>query len=228
MSYETGWAPGHRSFVFDETVADTFERMLEDSIPGYADMRQLVAAVAGQHLTADGTVVDLGASKGGAVETLTPAQLVLVERSEAMRAHLHERYPHAEILDLDLRYDYPSVSNVDVVLAVLTLQFVPIEHRQRVVADAAASLRPGGALIVVEKVLGSDARADRMIRALHDEHKRGEGRTDEDIARNLLALEGVLVPVTAAWNEDLLQRAGLSVECFWRHANFAAWVATAS
>jgi tRNA (cmo5U34)-methyltransferase len=41
-----------------------------------------------------------------------------------------------------------------------------------------------------------------------------------------LALEGVLVPVTAAWNEQLLKGAGFSqVECFWRWMNFAGWVA---
>jgi tRNA (cmo5U34)-methyltransferase len=32
--------------------------------------------------------------------------------------------------------------------------------------------------------------------------------------------------VTAKWNEDLLRDAGFrTVECFWRHLNFAGWVA---
>jgi tRNA (cmo5U34)-methyltransferase len=34
------------------------------------------------------------------------------------------------------------------------------------------------------------------------------------------------VPVTAAWNEDLLQQAGFRhVECFWRWLNFGGWIA---
>ena len=34
------------------------------------------------------------------------------------------------------------------------------------------------------------------------------------------------MPVTAAWNEELLRTAGFGVvECFWRYLNFAAWVA---
>ena len=41
-----------------------------------------------------------------------------------------------------------------------------------------------------------------------------------------LSLEGVLVPVTARWNEELLREEGFtSVDCFWRHLNFAGWVA---
>jgi tRNA (cmo5U34)-methyltransferase len=52
------------------------------------------------------------------------------------------------------------------------------------------------------------------------------GYTEAEVERKRLALEGVLVPVTAAWNEDLLFGAGFtSVDCFWRYLNFAGWVA---
>jgi tRNA (cmo5U34)-methyltransferase len=48
----------------------------------------------------------------------------------------------------------------------------------------------------------------------------------EEIERKKVAMEGVLVPVTAKWNEDLLRGAGFShLDCFWRWMNFAAWVA---
>jgi hypothetical protein len=56
--------------------------------------------------------------------------------------------------------------------------------------------------------------------------KRANGYTREEIDRKRLSLEGVLVPVTARWNEDALRSAGFSsVDCFWRWMNFAAWVA---
>ncbi len=49
---------------------------------------------------------------------------------------------------------------------------------------------------------------------------RGQGMLEH------FALEGVQVPVTAKWNEDLLRAAGFrNVECYWRWMNFAAWVA---
>ena len=48
----------------------------------------------------------------------------------------------------------------------------------------------------------------------------------DDIDRKALSLEGVLVPVTAKWNEELLQMAGFrQVDCFWRWMNFAGWIA---
>lgn len=40
------------------------------------------------------------------------------------------------------------------------------------------------------------------------------------------SLEGVLVPITAKWNEELLESAGFSqIDCFWRCLNFAGWIA---
>lgn len=42
------------------------------------------------------------------------------------------------------------------------------------------------------------------------------------------SLEGVLVPVTTHWNEDMLRAEGFRhVDCFWRWMNFAAGVAVA-
>ena len=56
--------------------------------------------------------------------------------------------------------------------------------------------------------------------------KRAAGYTEDQIQRKKLSLEGVLVPVTARWNEELLRMAGFrSVDCFWRWMNFAAWIA---
>jgi tRNA (cmo5U34)-methyltransferase len=56
--------------------------------------------------------------------------------------------------------------------------------------------------------------------------KRRNGYSDEAIRRKALSLEGVLVPLTAAANEEALRAAGFRVvEPFWRHLNFAGWIA---
>jgi tRNA (cmo5U34)-methyltransferase len=111
-------------------------------------------------------------------------------------------------------------------LSVLTLQFIPIEHRPRVVQDVYDHTVAGGAFLLVEKVLGSSGRLDGLLTDLYHSLKRASGYSQEEIDRKRLSLEGVLVPVAAAWNEDLLRRSGFrDVECFWRCLNFAGWVA---
>ncbi|MBT3290870.1 MAG: hypothetical protein HN380_26225 [Victivallales bacterium] len=130
------------------------------------------------------------------------------------------------IHDLDLREAFPPRSGASLVLSALTLQFVPIEHRQRVVSRAYEALAPGGALLLVGKVLGSTAAMHEALGTLYHRTKAANGYTAEQIQRKALALDGVLVPVTADWNVQLLQAAGFRhVECYWRHLCFAAWIA---
>jgi tRNA (cmo5U34)-methyltransferase len=133
-----------------------------------------------------------------------------------------------QILDLDLRQGFPRVS-ASVILSVLTIQFTPIEHRLRILEDIHTALLPGGAFIFVEKVIGATAALDRDFVELYYEFKRAGGYTSEEIERKRLSLEGVLVPVTARWNEELLKTAGFKqADCFWRWMNFAGWIAIKS
>jgi tRNA (cmo5U34)-methyltransferase len=78
----------------------------------------------------------------------------------------------------------------------------------------------------VEKVLGSSAPIDDLLVRRYYALKAAHGYTAEQIERKRLALEGVLVPVAARSNEDLMRDAGFDqIDCFWRWCNFAGWIA---
>jgi tRNA (cmo5U34)-methyltransferase len=223
--------PGDR-WVFDDEVAAVFDDMLARSIPQYDVMRAAVADVGARYVQPNTAVLDLGCSRGQAIASFVgrfpEARHVGVEVSEPMRNACAERFgDRVEVLDFDLRNGYPLPhGSASLTLCVLTLQFTPIEHRQRILADAYNATVNGGALVLVEKVLGSDAHIDAMLVDLYYAMKREHGYTEEAIQRKRLSLEGVLVPVTAKWNEDLLRGAGFRrVDCFWRWMNFGAWIA---
>ena len=79
--------------------------------------------------------------------------------------------------------------------------------------------------MLVEKVLGEDAVSNQTFIETYLARKGENGYTEEQIKAKRVSLEGVLVPVTAKWNVDLLERAGFRhVDCYWRHLNFAAWI----
>jgi tRNA (cmo5U34)-methyltransferase len=79
---------------------------------------------------------------------------------------------------------------------------------------------------LVEKVLGETAPIDALMTRLYYGLKASNGYSQDQIDRKRLSLEGVLVPVTARWNEELLKQAGFrQIDCFWRWMNFAGWVA---
>lgn len=230
---------------FDDAVADAFDDMLARSIPAYNVMRELTGSLAERFLVDGFDVVDLGCSRGAAVEPLVSAwsdcvrRFILVDVSEPMLAAARGRYREqiesgkVEVLNFDLRLGYPVIPEAEpaaptssVTLCVLTLQFTPIEYRQRIIQDIYDSTIPGGALLLVEKVLGEGARLHRTFDEEYLNFKRRNKYTEEQIARKKASLEGVLVSQTAAENERMLRSAGFRyVDTYYRWLNFAGWVA---
>lgn len=222
------------AWEFDGDVTAAFDDMLERSIPQLDVMRTTVADLAASFLPPRGTVVELGCSNGAqlaAVLAAAPQTALAVgcDVSEPMLAAARARFAddhRVKIAHTDLRDGWPCAAPADVVLSVLTLQFTPIEHRHAILDRVARGLRDGGAFILVEKVLGPTARLDAAFTRLYHDRKREAGYTDEQIERKRLSLEGVLVPVTARWNEELLHSAGLrETDSFWRWGPFAGWLA---
>jgi tRNA (cmo5U34)-methyltransferase len=195
-------------------------------------MRRTVELV-GRRLVQPGTdVVDLGCSRGESIAPFVDPSVrcVGVEVSPPMLAAARRRFRGevaeglVELLDLDLRDGYPEVRS-SLALLVLTLQFTPVEDRPRILRAVADHTVPGGGILLVEKVGGDTPALDRLLVGLHEELKHANGYTQEEIDRKRMSLAGVLVPLTAAENEELLRGAGFGeVECVWRALNFAAWV----
>lgn len=209
--------------------------MLARSIPQYQEMRDTVFDVACKFVRPHAPIVDLGCSRGGALARFVEEfglsnRYYGVDISEPMLEAARERFAGfdgvVEIDNLDLRTGYPDVGIACVTLAVLTLQFVPINYRQQIIAKVFDRTLSGGAFIVVEKVLGDGAGVDDLMVGKYHAMKKENGYSLEEIDRKRFSLEGVLVPVTARWNEQLLRSAGFrEVDCVWRWMNFAAWVA---
>lgn len=221
---------------FNESVTACFDEMLARSIPQYDVMRQACFDIAARYVKPKTSIVDIGCSRGAALAPFIEKfgaghRFVGLDVSKPMLAAARERfkgYIDCGIVDIrehDLRQGLPHLKP-SVVLSILTLQFTPIEYRQRIVADIYKTLEPGGALILVEKVLGATADIDTLMVGTYYSLKGEHGYTQEQIAKKRASLEGVLVPVTAKWNEELLRMAGFTqVDCFWRWMSFAGWVA---
>ncbi len=227
--------PGTK-WEFDSEVAAVFDNMLERSIPHYNVMRKSVFDLACRYVQPRTDIVDLGCSRGTGLAPLVDKfgaynRFVGVEISDPMLEACRERFTGyirtgiVDIRKMDLRREYPPVQ-ASVTLCILTLQFVPIEYRQTVVKRIYDHTLPGGAVIVVEKVLGSNDESDRAMVDAYYDLKRENGYTQEQIDRKRVSLEGVLVPLTCGWNEELIRNAGFrNIDCFWRWMNFAGWVA---
>lgn len=227
--------PGSK-WAFDEGVTTVFDNMLARSIPQYEVMRQACFDLGSAYVQKGTDIVDLGCSRGEAMTRYIDRfgaynRFVGLDVSDPMLDAARQRFGGmmrcgvVDIRRFDLREGYPSVK-ASLTLSVLTLQFIPIEYRQRIIRDIYKSTVSGGALLLVEKVLGATADLDALMVKTYYALKAQNGYSQDEIERKRLSLEGVLVPVTAAWNEELLRMAGFrQVDCFWRWMNFAGWVA---
>lgn len=229
---------GHRpsgAWRFDNAVASCFDDMLQRSIPDYSTMRKLVADIGSWFVQPKTDILDLGCSRG---EGLTPFldrfgagnRYFAFDYAEPMVEACRERHAgfvRCGLLDVrhrDLREGLPPLMP-SLILATLTLQFVSLDSRQRVIADAFRILRPGGAMIVVEKCLGADAACDRLLVDTYHRMKVANGYTADEVEAKRLSLRNVLVPLTAEANESMLRAEGFRVQQFWQALNFAGWVA---
>jgi tRNA (cmo5U34)-methyltransferase len=234
---------------FDEDVANVFDSMLENSIPNYDTMRLLTFALGKRFVQPSTTVVDLGTSLGRAIKpfisckdkNFNDTRFVGYEVSEPMRERLladqeltqHQfRLEDGSFLDVEdfgstfVEFGKEVSRRPSLIMSVLTLQFTPIEYRPRTLRRIYKSLVPGGAFILVEKVLGRGGLMDDLLVDAYYDLKAGNGYSREQISCKRKALEGVLVPTSASYNEQMLADEGFRlVECFYRTLNFAGWIA---
>lgn len=217
---------------FNEEVTDCFDNMLSRSIPQYEIMREVVATISKRFVNLSSIVIDIGCSRGESIARIMDdgARFYGLEYSEPMIKAAQERFKdnnNVQIIQHDLREGIPlTVPKADLIISTLTVQFTPIEYRQWIIQSIYDQLKTGGAFIFVEKVLGSNAFVNRIMVETYLDMKRDNGYSNDQIERKKLSLEGVLVPVTAKFNEEFLKDAGFkNIDCIWRWMNFAGWIA---
>jgi tRNA (cmo5U34)-methyltransferase len=223
-------------FVFDERVAAVFPDMIHRSVPGYGTIVAMTGVLAGRHAQPGSRCYDLGCSLGAAAlamrrsVTAEDCRILAVDNAPAMIARCRERVaaaPEGAPVDL-VCADVQDVviRNASVVVLNFTLQFVPAQQRAGLLGAIAEGLRPGGLLILSEKLAFEDASVGDLFSDLHHWFKRTQGYSDLEIAQKREALEDVLVPETLATHQERLETVGFSrVETWFQCLGFASLIA---
>lgn len=225
-------------FNFGEDTARVFDDMLDRSVPFYTETQRMVAELAADFAQDGSSVWDLGCSTcttfleiDRALPKDVDVRFVGLDSSPEMLVRAKEKLTEARFsrpydlrcadLNLDLR-----IEDASVVLLVLTLQFVRPLHRENLVRSVYEGLRPGGCLLLVEKVLGENSTFNRLFIKHYYEFKRRNGYSDLEIAQKREALENVLVPYRLEENKTLLRKVGFQdIDVFFKWYNFCATVA---
>ena len=223
-------------FVFDERVVRVFPDMINRSVPGYGLTVPMIGMLARRYAQADTTIYDLGCSLGAvslAIRQAVPdedVKLIAVDNSPQMVVRFQQLLsqqidvPPIEIVKGDIRD--MVIRDASVVVLNFTLQFVDPSDRPLLLQRIAKGLRPGGALILSEKICFPDPKEQKSQTDWHHDFKRSQGYSELEIARKRDALEDVLKPETATNHLDRLRRAGFSEVYSWfRCFSFTSFIA---
>lgn len=228
------FAPG--SFRFDEPVVSVFSDMIRRSVPGYEDTLRLTGRLAARFAEEGCAIVDLGCSLGDSLLACAqalgrrPIPLLGIDNSAPMIAQAKARF--AELaLPLTPRFLCQDLRTAPLPRAALlvcnwTLQFLPPGDRTPVLERLFAALRPGGALLLSEKLCFEDPAEDALLSALHHEFKAAQGYSPSEIEGKRQALETVLVRETQAAHEARLRAVGFThITLVQQNLNFASLLA---
>jgi tRNA (cmo5U34)-methyltransferase len=227
--------PDAGTFSFDENVARVFDDMISRSVPLYADVQRSVPMLVSLLDHAPAKVIDLGCSTGTSLILLSQMlpehelELVGVDNSQPMLDQCQEKLETVELSHrietvCDTIQSY-AFENASAVLMNYTLQFVPQLDRPAMLRRIRESIRPGGFLLISEKVAHEQPAMDDALVDLYFEYKRRQGYSELEISRKRDALENVLVPLTAESNLQLIRNAGFTrVEVLLKWFNFATFL----
>ena len=221
-----------RPFEFNNEVVQVFPDMIDRSIPGYSLTLPLIGLMAARYVQAGSAVYDLGCSLGAATLAMRrgiaqahgafDCRLIGVDNSVAMieecqRLMAHDESPvPVDLLLGDL--ETAVIENASIVVLNFTLQFVPQERRDQIIQRIYAGLRPGGVLILSEKVVFADPEKHERFIDIHHDYKRYNGYSDLEIAQKRTALENVMIPETIEANRERLLGAGFASCDLWFQA----------
>ncbi len=223
-------------FAFDDNVARVFPDMIKRSVPGYATIVAMTGLLAGRYATPGSALYDLGCSLGASTLAMRQnlrqpeCRIIGVDNSASMLDRCRS------IIDTDT-HDTPvdlvcanlqdiSIEDASVVVLNFTLQFIPLEIRDAVLHSIYQGMRPGGIMVLSEKVTFADPHLDELNIDLHHQFKRANGYSELEVAQKRNALENVLLPETLLQHKTRITEAGFSscdvwFQCF----NFASLVA---
>ncbi|NOQ15380.1 MAG: carboxy-S-adenosyl-L-methionine synthase CmoA [Methyloprofundus sp.] len=223
-------------FQFDSSVVDVFPDMIQRSVPGYSAIISAIGLLASRFAQADSVCYDLGCSLGAATLSMRhkigakDCKIIAVDNSSAMLSRCQKIIDRdtavipvqlvcADIQDI-------SIQNASVIVLNFTLQFIPLADRDAFIKKIYAGLRPGGLLILSEKLMFTDARQQALQTEMHHAFKKANGYSDMEVSQKRASLENVLIPETFKQHKDRLLQSGFdNAEVWFQYFNFASMIA---
>lgn len=209
--------PKHWTFR-SRAVAKHFDQHVRDSLPWYDLATEAVAHFGRHYIPRGGRVYDIGASTGNIGRALRDtlrqreAQFTAIEESQEM-ADRYQGPPELVVTDA-VGFEFEPF---DFAVCFLVLMFLPIETRTAFLRRLVSLTRPGGALLIVDKVQMPPGYLGTAFSRLTLQQKLAVGAAPEAILRKELSLAGYQRPLDARLLPD-------TARSFFQVGEFIGWI----
>lgn len=213
--------PNHWTFR-SRAVAKHFDRHVREQLPWYELATNTVAHLGRHYIPSGGVVYDIGASTGNIgvalSETLDQrgAKFTAIEESREM-ADRYAGPPELVVADA-ITFDYQPF---DFAVCFLVLMFMPVQTRVGFLRRIESMTKPGGALVIVDKVQMPAGYVGTAFSRLTLQQKLAVGARPEDILRKELSLAGYQRPLDPRMFPP-------SARTFFQVGEFVGWIIEAS
>lgn len=199
-------------------VAKNFNDHVREQLPWYDLVTDAIVHIARHYIPTNGVVYDIGASTGNigrALEDVLKARnasLIGVESSAQMV--LNYNAPGIILNEDAVNVKY---KNYDVAIMYLVLMFIPVKERTNYLNHMYTKLNPGGAMIIVDKVISPAGYEGTVLRRLPMYWKSKQGASASDIVKKELSLAGSQRPI----NQHILPAIPVK---FFQMGEFCGWI----
>lgn len=221
---------GNSNWKFDSSVVPVFDEHVKQSVPMYDEIHSLIKDIAGWFLQDNTNMYDIGTSTGKVLKNLISSysknlNYIGIDSSEDMCKKLEMEKVDFEVINADITMDF-NFNNASLITSVLTIQFIKEEHRQNLINKIHKGLNKGSAFVMVEKVIGSNARFNEIYTELYQELKLNNNLTPQHVFNKAKAIRGVMKPYTVDENVEMLRNAGFKdIDIFFKWNNFVGFIA---
>lgn len=224
-----------QDWQFDSNITPIFDQHVRKHVPLYDELHQMINEIADWYIEDSTNVYDIGTSTGKLICDLYSrikrknVSFIGIDTSSDMIEFAKENLSQIKNLTLFngnvLDEDF-IINNASFAASILTNQFNSISDRIKLISKIYNGMNVGGAYIIVEKVIGNNARFNEMWVEMYHESKLLRGLSEKEVMDKARSIRGILKPLTIDENVKLLKDAGFKdVDVFFKWCNFAGMIA---
>lgn len=231
MNIDNGINIDNSNWKFNKEVVDVFDSHVRKSVPMYDDFHKTIIDISEWFVEEGSNIYDIGTSRGEALRNIAKhhkskqLNCIGIDESKDMIDKAREDSDGIMFINADVTSNDVSLNNASFITSILTMQFISQRKRKNLIKKIYDGLNDGGGFILVEKVIGNNARFDEMFIELYHDFKLEKGLSTEEVFAKSRAIRGAMKPNTNKENINILEEVGFKdVDIFFKWCNFVGYV----